>query len=137
MTKKATGKITDGLAMLMEGFAELQQAVQAEFEVEDEASEEKEDEEQTAEMEAALVTEVRAAMEFVLEGEECSTEDLATMISSITDALQEIDPEVFEAEEGEEEEEVEFDDDEDFDDDDLYEDLEELEEDEEEEEEDS
>jgi hypothetical protein len=149
MTTKATEKIIDALTQLVEGFAELQQKLEDDFDPEggDEDSDEGgEDDEPSSDVEEALVTEVRAAVEAVIENEDCAPEDLASIVSALTDSLAEIDPELFsqeEEEEEEEEKETEEDeddddidlDDEDYDDEDFDEDEDEDEDEEEEEEE--
>jgi segregation and condensation protein B len=138
MSTKATEKIVEALTQLVEGFAELQEHLEAEYGPgtdEDDADDENEDEE-SSDLEDALVTEVRAAVESVIENEDCAPEDLASIISALTGSLEEIAPEVFAEESEESEDESEEDEDEDIDlDEDDY-DYDEDEEEEEEEEED-
>jgi hypothetical protein len=142
MTTKASEKIIEALTQLVEGFAELQEQLEQDYgsESQEEESEDEESEEASG-LEEALVTEIRAAVESVIENEDCAPEDLATVISALTDALGEIAPEVF-TEEGEEEsedEEEEYEDDDDdidLDDDDYDYDEDEDEDEEEEEDED-
>lgn len=146
MTTKATEKIIDALTQLVEGFAELQQGLEDDFDPEgadDDSKEESDEEESSSDLEDALVTEVRSAVEAVIENEDCAPEDLASIVSALTDALAEIDPELFSQEEEEEEkeeededleEEDEDDDDIDLDDDDYEDDDYDEDEDEEEEE---
>ena len=149
MTTKATEKIIEALTQLVEGFAELQEKLEEDYDPEvetasdDDTTDSDEDEESTAGIGEAMVTEIKAAVESVIENEDCAPEDLASIVSALTDALEEIDPEVFshgeteEEEEEEEEYEDEDEDDEDFDEDyDEDEDEDEDEEDEDEEEED-
>jgi hypothetical protein len=144
MTTKASEKIIEALTQLVEGFAELQEQLGQDYDPESQEEEtEEEESEEASGLEEAIVTEVRAAVESVIENEDCAPEDLATVISALTDALGEIAPEVFtegeeeESEEEEEEYEEEDDDDDDIDlDDDDYEYDEDEEEDEEEEDED-
>jgi len=124
MSTKATEKIVEALTQLVEGFAELQEHLEGEYGAaadEDEADEDEEKE--SSDLEDALVTEVRAAVESVIENEDCAPEDLGSIISALTGALEEIAPEIF-ADEGEqqEEEQEEEDDDIDLDDDDYEED---------------
>jgi DNA-binding FrmR family transcriptional regulator len=141
MSTKAAEKIIEALTELVQGFAELQEQLENDFGTasdEDEA-ESDENEEASAELQEALVTEVRAAVESVIENEDCAPEDIASVISALTGALEEVAPEVF-AEEGQEEseesEEEEYEDEDDIDlDDDDY-DYDEDEEEEEEEDED-
>jgi hypothetical protein len=124
MTTKATEKIIDALTQLVEGFAELQQKLEDDFNpgsADDDSDEESDDEEPSSDVEEALVTEVRAAVEAVIENEDCAPEDLASIVSALTDCLAEIDPELFtqeEEEEGEEDENLE-EEDEDEDEDDI------------------
>jgi|LauGreDrversion4_2_1035121.scaffolds.fasta_scaffold127412_3 hypothetical protein len=126
MTTKATEKIIEALTQLVEGFAELQEKLEEDYdpEVESESDDDdtdSDDEEGATGIEEAIVTEIKAAVESVIENEDCAPEDLASIVSALTGALEEIDPEVFshgEAEEEEEEEEEYEDiDDEDFDED--------------------
>jgi hypothetical protein len=149
MATKAAEKIIEALTQLVEGFGELQEQLENDFspESEDDETEESEEEtEESSDLEDALVTEVRAAVESVIENEDCAPEDLASVISALTSALEEVAPEVFaeeeeeeseEEEEEEEEEEYEDEDEEDIDlDDDDFDYDEDEEEEEEEEEED-
>lgn len=138
MSTKATEKIIDALTQLVEGFAELQERLEEDYDPdveseEDEESEKGEKKEGASNLEEALVTEVRAAVEAVIENEDCAPEDLASIVSALSDALEEIDPEVFAhgavAESDEDE-------DEDYDDDDIDVDDEDYDEDEEDEDED-
>ena len=126
MTTKATEKIIEALTQLVEGFAELQEKLEEDYDPEvetasdDDAATETEDEDSATGIEEAIVTEIKAAVESVIENEDCAPEDLASIVSALTDALEEIDPQVFshgEAEEEEEEEEYEDEDDEDFEED--------------------
>jgi hypothetical protein len=140
MSTKAAEKIVEALTQLVEGFAELQEHLEGEYGVEADEDESDDDEEkESSDLEDALVTEVRAAVESVIENEDCAPEDLASIISALTGALEEIAPEIFaEGEEQQEEEKEDEDDDIDLDDDDDYdydEDEEEEDEDEEDEEE--
>ncbi|MFO0416247.1 MAG: hypothetical protein ACK5Y6_03065 [Pseudomonadota bacterium] len=149
MATKAAEKIIEALTQLVEGFGELQEQLENDFspESEDDETEESEEEtEESSDLEDALVTEVRAAVESVIENEDCAPEDLASVISALTSALEEVAPEVFaeeeeeESEEEEEEEEEEYEDEDeediDLDDDDFDYDEDEEEEEEEDEDED-
>jgi len=136
MSTKAAEKIVEALTQLVEGFAELQEHLESEYGAESDEDEGTEEEEETSDLEDALVTEVRAAVESVIENEDCAPEDLASIISALTGALEEVSPEVFAEESEEEEDEESSDEDEDIDlDDDDY-DYDEDEDDDEEEEED-
>ena len=143
MSTKAAEKIIDALTQLVEGFAELQEKLEEDYDPEREGDDDKETEgeESSSSLEDALVTEIRAAVESVIENEDCAPEDLASIVSALTDALEEIAPEVFtqeSEEEDEEEEEEEYDEDEeddiDLDDDDDDDEYDEDEEDEDEDE---
>jgi len=135
MVMKASEKIIEGLTQLIEGFVELQENVEEEFGAElDTEPVSRPSSEISLEMEAAIVTELRAALEIVMDSEDFATDEMAAMVSSLSDALEEIDPDVFE-DSSEDEDEVYSDDDlddeiyDDLEDDDL-ESLEDLEEDE-------
>ena len=77
------------------------------------------------------MTEMRACVEAVMDAEDYNAEEIANAITTVTDAVEEIDPDVFspseeDEEEAEETEEAEFyDDDDDYEDDGLEEELEE------------
>jgi hypothetical protein len=125
MATKGAAKIIEALTQLMEGYVELQQSVERDF-----GGREGEDEgELSSEVDTAIVTEVRAAVESVMEDEDYSAEEMASVISMLTDAVEEIDPDVFDQEEDGDEEEEDEDDSEDDEDEDL--DLDEDDEDEE------
>jgi hypothetical protein len=117
MTSKATEKIIDALTQLVEGFAELQEGLEDDFKPGSDSDDEEgdSDEEGEGDIEDALVTEIRAAVEAVIENEDCAPEDLASIVSALTGALEEIDPEVFADDESseDEDEEEEYEDDED------------------------
>jgi len=139
MSTKAAEKIIEALTDLVQGFSELQEQLENDFgtESEEDDTEDNENEEASSELQDALVTEVRAAVESVIENEDCAPEDIASVISALTGALEEVAPEVFaeeeEAEEGKESEEEEYEDEDDIDlDDDDYDEDEDEEEEEEE-----
>jgi len=134
MTTKAAERIIEGLGQVLQGFYELRQSVREDLGATVEAGEasaadaeevDSGDPELEAEVEAAVANELRAALETVLEGDEFSSEDLAHAISGLTEALEEVDPDVFAEEAGADDD---LDDDYDYDEDDD-EDFEELEED--------
>lgn len=136
MSKKAVEKIADSLAQFLEGYTELKAKLDDEYGVENDETEiDDEETETTEEFDAALITELKAAIETALESEDYSPDILANAIVSMTEALEEIDPDIFESSDDDEDEEEEEDDiDDDLDDDDLDEDeLDEEEEDEEDE----
>lgn len=115
MATKGAGKIIEALTQLMEGYVELQQAVERDFGGRDSDD----DSELSSEVDTAIVTEIRAAVESVMEDEDYSAEEMASVISMLTDALEEIDPDVFDQDDEDEAEEEEEDEDEDEDDEDL------------------
>lgn len=128
MTNRATEKITEALSQLFEGFAELQDLLETELgtsEVEDEKDEKEEDEgDEKPDPESALIREMKTAIEVAIETEDYTPEEIATVIATMTEALEEIDPDVFEGEDeegyaDEEEEDDDLDVDYDDDDDDL------------------
>ncbi|MCB0334326.1 MAG: hypothetical protein KDD55_12545 [Bdellovibrionales bacterium] len=131
MTTSAAERIIEGLTLFMDGFIELRERIEGEFggDDEDDFGNPRSSSEVSLEIDAALVTEIRASLEAVIDAEDLSTEELATAISTVTDAIEEIDPDVFASEEEEEEDELE---DEEYEDDGEYdeESLEDLEEDE-------
>jgi hypothetical protein len=122
MSSKAAEKIVEALTQLVEGFAELQEQLENDFGTgsdEDETEADDENEEASAELQDALVTEVRAAVESVIENEDCAPEDIASVISALTGALEEVAPEVFAEEEEAKDEEAEEEEYEDEDEDDI------------------
>jgi len=128
MTSKAAEKIIEALTQLMEGYCELQEAVENDYGSAATTEDDEEGGELNAEADAALVTEMRAAVESVLESEDYTRDELGSIISTLTDALEEIDPDVFEKElEGEDDDDDDYDDEdaEDYDDED-YEDEDEA-----------
>jgi len=117
MATKGAGKIIEALTQLMEGYVELQQSVERDFgapahgasasgaSASGAAGEDDAEGELSSEVDTAIVTEIRAAVESVMEDEDYSAEEMASVISMLTDALEEIDPDVFDSdEEGEDEE---------------------------------
>jgi len=114
MTSKAAEKIIEALTQLMEGYCELQEAVENDYGASG-TSEDDEGGELNAEADAALVTEMRAAIESVLEAEDYTPDEFGSIISTLTDALEEIDPDVFEKSfDGDDDEDEDYDDDEDL-----------------------
>lgn len=155
MTSKATEKIVDALSQLLEGYSELQESLEREYNAgkatdDDDDDDDTEETEVNPEVDAAIVTELKSALESVMESEDYGPEEVAQVVSTMTDALQEIDPGIFEQEEEKivddeyvaagDDDEYDYDDDDDDDidldeDDDEEDDDDEDEEDEEEEEE--
>jgi hypothetical protein len=139
MASKVTRKITEALSDLLQAYSELLEGLQAEFGI-SEDSETEPSEEAADELESSLVNEVRAALELVMDQDDYAADDIAALITSLTEALEEIDPTIFEAVEEEEEadeedyivddeedEYDEYDEDEDeYGDDDSYDDIDDL-----------
>lgn len=107
--KKSANKLVDGLSDFLEAFKEV------EARLKDEYGDESEDE-----ITSGLITELASAAEVIIDSEDHSSAFIASAASTLTDALKELDPDVFER--GEEEEEDDDEDDEDDDDIDLDED---------------
>ncbi len=142
MSKRATEKIIEALSQLLEGFAELQDSVEADLEDDVEEDEDDEDEEEPAakilDPDAAIVKQMKIAIESVIETDDYTPEEFANIIASLTEALEEIDPNIFEeggvAAEEEDDDDDDDEDDIDFDDDDYDDEDDEDEDDDEEEE---
>lgn len=95
MTTSATEKIVEAITQLLEGLSELQEAIE-EGEVEALSDEDDEDDEGAEEdSDAALISEMRSAIEQALEVEDYTPEDIAGLIATMTQALEEIDPNIF------------------------------------------
>ena len=122
MSGNHTRRLTESLTELLEAFVELQDSVESEL---DSDSSVTEDQYSSEELESGLVNEVRNALELVLESDEFKVDDVATLISCITEALEEIDPSIFLQEDDEDEGLSSMDDDDDYldDDDDDYDDY--------------
>lgn len=118
MSIKAAEKVIDALTNLLHGYKELQEALLSDF------GSDEQNAEQALEMDAALVTEMRAALESLMDSEDIGAEEVAGLISVLTDALEEIDPNVFDEDEIESADDDDDTDDDidDLDDDDLYDD---------------
>jgi hypothetical protein len=121
---KPEDKIIEGMTELLEGFVELHTKIESDFDASAVDFEDETNADLRIEIDAAIVTEMRATLESVMDTEDYTSEQIATFLTVMQDALEEIDPDVFEQEEdelaiSEEEEEFEDDDLEDFDDDDL------------------
>jgi len=110
---RAAEKIIEGLTQLMEGFIELQGKIEGDFDSDNEGLDE-EDSDLKIEVDAALVTEIRATLEAVMDAEDYSADEIANLISVTQDALEEIDPDVFEDVEEDAVEEAADDDDDDY-----------------------
>ncbi len=131
---RATEKIIDALSQLLEGFKELQEHLQNELGAE-EIADEPDEAEGNSEIDAAVVTEMRGAIEAALEGADVTAEDFGEVIAAMTEALEEIDPDIFEGSSDDDDDDIEgLDDDDmeeldDLDDDDDYDDLDDYDED--------
>src|SRR4051812_41913646 len=119
MGMKGAEKIIDALTQLMDGYCELQEAIERDYggRGEEAVAADPAATELSSEVDAALVTEIRAAIETVMEEEDYSAEEIASVISILTDSLEEIDPDVFESSEttpaDEEEDYTDYDEDDD------------------------
>jgi hypothetical protein len=121
MAMKATEQFIDALSQLLQAFTQLQEEVEEEY-----GSEEDNDDvesEANPDVESGLITEIRSAIESVIETDDYGTDDFAALISTFTESLEEIDPDIFESDDDDEEEEEDDDDEEydDIDDDEEYE----------------
>lgn len=124
MNSKASEKIIDALTQLMEGYIELQESIEEEYGSSSMTDDDDDESSVSEEVDAAIVTEIRAALEAVMESEDYSPEELASVISTMTDAIEEIAPDVFEEDEEEDDDDEDY---EDYDDDDEDLDLDEEE----------
>ena len=112
---KTENKIIEGLTQLVEGFSELEDKMEAEYGA-DAADDE---------ISTAIVSEVVACLESVIESEDYTPQYLASVVSALHQSLEELDPDIFSREEESEEED---DDDSDDDDEEEIEDEDEEEE---------
>jgi len=124
MSPKPAEKIIEALTQLIQGYSELQESVQAEFGSKLLTEDEEAESELDREVDAAIVLEMRTAIESVMESEDYAAEEVAAVVSTVTDALEEIEPDVFAEEEDEdddedeeEDEDIDFDDEEEEEDD--------------------
>ncbi|MGI6524239.1 MAG: hypothetical protein ACOX2O_02955 [Bdellovibrionota bacterium] len=122
MTNRASEKIIDALTQLIEGYNELQESLGYDFEGHDDDEDgDMGDENINPELEASIVSEMHSALDAVIDSEDVSAEEIAMLLSSLTEALEEIDPSVFEPDEEDDEVHASYDEDDDmdyFDDDD-------------------
>lgn len=118
MTKKKTlsksqNKLIDGFSTLLEGFKELEEKLADEY-----------DTDSGEELSSAMVSEISTAIDEIVDQDEHSPTFMASVVSTLTEALKELDPEIFEHSEEEEEDEDEDGDDDvediDLDDDEYY-----------------
>ncbi len=101
MANDPTSKITDALANLMISFKELQTSLEEELGIDEFES----DLEENPELEAAMIKEVKNALETTMDTEDYETEEVASLISTLTDSLEEIAPELFSDDDDDDEEE--------------------------------
>ena len=118
MASHANDKLVSALSQLAEAYAELQEELEEKFnsgereEDDDFEDEENDDEEALAEeVDAAMVSELKLAIDSVIDSDDVATEEFAAIFSALVDALEEIDPNCFS--------EIEEDTDSDDDDDDF------------------
>ena len=137
MTNRATEKIMEALSQLLEGFAELQDSLDTEYGEDSDDDDDKDtDDVEITDPDAAIIKELKIAIEGSIETDDYTPEEIANLIAALTEALEEVDPNVFsDGSDDDEEETEEEDDDEDYDDDDDDLDLDDDEEEEVEEEE--
>jgi len=128
---KTGEKIVDGLALLLEGYSELEAQVRNDYiDVAESGTLRASKLEQ--EVQGALVTELKAGVESLIESEDYRTTFVAGLITALSEALEEIDPDAFESGAGLDlgDDDDDEDEDDDDDDDDEYDDLEDEDEDE-------
>jgi uncharacterized coiled-coil protein SlyX len=120
MDNKTLDKLTKAMNGLISGFQAVEEDVKAQHDIDPESDDINDDPEKLAEINTGVVSEVRTILENLIDEDEYSTEEIAKVLTALSEALQEIDPDVFDGSEDEEEEEDEDDDlDLDEDDDDL------------------
>ena len=91
---KPVDKMMEALSLFMEGYQEMQAKIS-----EDHSSEDDELEEDNPEVESEIINQTRLALEGVIDGEDYSTEEIAAVIAHLMEAIQEIDPDVFDVDE--------------------------------------
>ena len=98
MIETARARMIQALSALQQAFDELEAALEAGVvaDIREGRVTLKNDSDLQAEYEAQLVGESRVVVESVLEDSDWSTDDLASVIATLTDALEEIDPDLFE-----------------------------------------
>ncbi len=113
--KKSSNKLAEGLSSFLAAFKEVESRLK------DEYGDESEDE-----ITSGLITELASAAETIVDSEDYSSAFIASAASSLTDALKELDPDIFEYKEEDEEDDEDEDEDDDedleLDEDDYYED---------------
>lgn len=104
MAKNASDRIIEGLTTLLQGFSDLEDMIETDY------GTTSDDEEFSSHM----ITEISAAIETVIEDEDYTPEYIASVVSALMGALEELDPDIF-AKPDDLAAEVESDDDEDDD----------------------
>ena len=107
---KAANQIIEALTQLVEGYNELQAMIETDYAADSEEEEIDGHSTPTVEVDEAMVTELRATIEAVMDGEDYSSEEVAAVLSSLSEALEEIDPDVFESESDDDDDEEDEDD---------------------------
>ena len=114
MTIKSIEKVTETLAKLLQAYEELRNSAESQVQVaakhaDSDAETDLDDEaiEAEIEIEETVSSDIKAAVDGLLDNGDHSVEDLAILISHLTEALEQIDPDVFGMEdEADDEEEV-------------------------------
>ena len=135
MDNKTLDKLIKSMNGLIAGFQAVEEDVKAQHDIDPESDDLNDDPEKLAEINTGVISEVRTILETMIDDDEYSAEEIGKVLTALSEALQEIDPDVFDASDDDEEDDDESDDvdyDEDDDDDlDLDEDEDEEEEDDE------
>lgn len=119
MTTKAAEKIISGITEALAGFEELKTSIEEDISAGPASGGKKQSAKAIAtEIAAAISLEMRSILDTIVEEEEQSVETLAAFSAALTDAIEELDPDVFDSEDEDEDDEVDEDDDDDSDDDD-------------------
>lgn len=121
-SRQAIESIIEGLSTLLEGYVSLRESLELEFGAEENSEEDLEDTSSAEEVESNLITELKAGLDSVMVADDYAPEEMAALLTSLSDALEEIDPDAFESIESEDDFESIEDDEDDADDDELYED---------------
>ncbi len=94
MAQESTRSMIEGLSLFLEGFIRNQYELQEEFGATgttDGSAAVKDG----IDLDTAVVIEMRAVMEGIMEAEDYSPEELAALTAVMTDAIEQISPEVF------------------------------------------
>ncbi len=118
MTTKAAEKIISGLTETLAGFYELKTSIEEDISAGPVSGGKKQSAKAIAtEIAAAIALEMRSILDTIIEEEDQSVETLAAFSAALTDAIEELDPDVFEDEDKEDDDDEDEDDDEDDDED--------------------